>query len=143
FRKQILDTTKSEVHAYFGNWKAQNVSVAYRRLFRQPGLLQALGKEIFSTWDLELMSMDAPTAQTPFRFSDLVGLLYFKLLLEGTGKESYGHIVVDEAQDIPVLFFDALSHFTPQKSITILGDIGQGIFPNNGLSSWSEIFPIF
>jgi len=139
----ILDKVKDQVHDYFRDWRALNVSVAYRSLFRQPDLLQKLGEGLFTPWDLELMSIDAPTAQTPFRFSDLVGLLFFKLLLEGTGGESYGHIVVDEAQDIPALFFEGLSRFTPKKSVTILGDIGQGIFLNNGLDSWDELSPIF
>ncbi len=141
--QRMLERVKEQVHDYFGDWRALNVSVAYRRLFRQPDLLHRLGAGLFSPWDLELMSIDAPTALTPFRFSDLVGLLYFKLLLEGTGNESYGHIVVDEAQDIPALFFEGLSRFTPKKSVTVLGDIGQGIFLNNGLENWDELRPIF
>ena len=84
-----------------------------------------------------------PPLRTPFRFSDLAGLLYFNVLLNGTGDQTYGHIVVDEAQDIPALFFEGLSRFIPQKSITILGDIGQGIFINNGLGSWEDLYKIF
>ena len=36
-----------------------------------------------------------------------------------------------------------LSRYVPQKSITILGDIGQGIFINNGLNSWNDLYQIF
>jgi DNA helicase-2/ATP-dependent DNA helicase PcrA len=142
-RKQVFKQIEEQVHLYFSSWRDLNVSVAYRKLFRQPGLLRQLGGDIFNRWDLELMSIDAPTALTPFRFSDLVGLLYFKLLLEGTSNESYGHIVVDEAQDIPPLFFKGLSQFTPKKSITILGDTAQGVFINNGMRTWDDLYTIF
>ena len=142
--KEVFTSISSQTHEYFGNWRAENVSVAYRRLFRQRGILQQLGSDLFSRWDLELMSIDAPTAQTPFRFSDLVGLFVtLKILLDGTSGMSYSHIVVDEAQDIPPLFFASLSHFSPKKSVTVLGDIGQGVFLNYGLSSWQDLQPIF
>lgn len=141
--KRVNERVREQVHEYFGSWRALNVSVAYRRLFRQRSLLHRLGTGLFSPWDLELMGSDAPTATTPFRFSDLVGLLYFKLQLDGIGGSSYGHIIVDEAQDIPALFFEGLSRFIPKRSITILGDIGQGVFLNNGISSWQELYTIF
>lgn len=141
--KLIFKEIEAQVADYFSNWKAINASVAFRRLFRQRELLHQFGVDLFMKWDLELMAIDAPTPQTPFRFSDLAGLLYFNVLLNGPGKQTYGHIVVDEAQDIPALFFQGLSKYVPQKSITILGDIGQGIFINNGLSSWNDLYQIF
>ena len=141
--KLVFKDIEEQVNEYFSNWKSTNVSKAFRRLFRQRELLHGFGEGLFSTWDLELMAIDAPTPQTPFRFSDLAGLLYFNVLLNGTGDLTYGHIVVDEAQDIPALFFEGLSKFVPHKSITILGDIGQGIFINNGLSSWNDLYQVF
>lgn len=141
--KQIFKDIEAQVNDYFAGWKSINASIAFRRLFRQRELLHQFGGDLFSKWDLELMAIDAPTPQTPFRFSDLAGVLYFNVLLNGPGKQTYGHIVVDEAQDIPALFFQGLSKYVPQKSITILGDIGQGIFINNGLSSWNDLYQIF
>jgi DNA helicase-2/ATP-dependent DNA helicase PcrA len=141
--KEIFSIISGQIHDYFSSWRAENVSVAYRRLFRQRGILQRLGSDLFTRWGLELMTIDAPTAQTPFRFSDLVGLLYLKILLDGTDDMRYSHIVIDEAQDIPPLFFSSLSHFTPKKSVTVMGDIGQGVFLNYGLSSWEELQHIF
>lgn len=141
--KQVFEQIESQVAAYLDDWRAQNVSLAFRRLFRQRELTHKYGAGLFSQWDLELMTIDAPTAQNPFRFSDLSGLLYLNILLNGTQEQTFGHIVVDEAQDIPALFFQGISHFLPKKSITILGDVGQGIFINNGLSSWKDLFKIF
>ena len=141
--KQVFQQIEEQVNDYFAGWKSLNVSIAFRRLFRQRELLHKFGEGLFSKWDLELMAIDAPTPQSPFRFSDLAGLLFFNVLLNGTENQTYGHIVVDEAQDIPALFFEGLSRYIPQKSITILGDIGQGIFINNGLSSWNDLYQIF
>jgi DNA helicase-2/ATP-dependent DNA helicase PcrA len=140
--KASLKKVKAQVHEYFNNWHI-NAAVAYRQLFRKRDLLHQFGAELFSRWDLELMSINAPTVQESFRFSDQAGLFYFKLLLDGTEKLSYGHIMVDEAQDISPLFFQGLSQFAPNKSITILGDISQGVFLNNGISGWEDLFTIF
>lgn len=141
--KQVFQQIKEQIDDYFASWRSLNASIAFRRLFRQRELLHKFGEGLFSKWDLELMAIDAPTPQSPFRFSDLAGLLYFNVLLNGIENQTYGHIVVDEAQDIPALFFEGLSRYVPQKSITILGDIGQGIFINNGLSSWNDLYEIF
>lgn len=128
------------VHGYFDNWRSLNVSVAYRRLLRNPRLLRAAGNGIFSEWDLELLMQDAPTAQTPFRYSDLPSLLYLKILLEGLPGSLYDHIVVDEAQDVTPLQFQLLTRFCPQKNMTIMGDMKQGIFAHHGVRDWPELF---
>ncbi len=140
--KAGLKKVKAQVHGYFNDWHI-NAAVAYRKLFHERVSLIQLGADLFSRWDLELMSINAPTVQKSFRFSDLAGLFYFKLLLDGTGKVSYGHVMVDEAQDISPLFFQGLSQFALNKSITILGDMSQGVFINNGISGWEDLYTIF
>jgi len=142
-QKQVFEQVERQVAEYLNDWRAQNVSVAFRKLFRQRELTHKFGDGLFSKWDLELMTIDAPKQKNPFRFSDLSGLLYLNILLNGTLDQTFGHIVVDEAQDIPALFFKGISHFLPKNSITILGDVGQGIFINNGLTSWDDLFTIF
>jgi DNA helicase II / ATP-dependent DNA helicase PcrA len=102
----------SQIHAYFDDWRAKNVSVAYGRLIRTRPLLLEAGEGLFSIWDLELLAQDAPTGLTPLRFSDLAALLYLKLRLDGPGDTLYSHIVVDEAQDITPLHVKVLHEYS-------------------------------
>lgn len=134
-RKAIDD----QVRQHFSEWRALNVSVAYRRLLRTRDLLFEAGDGIFSAWELELLAYDAPTQQTPFRFSDLAALLYLKLLLDGTGGQSYRHIVIDEAQDITPLHLMVLHRYSYDGSMTVLGDLNQGIFMHHGVHTWDEL----
>jgi len=125
---------------YFKAWRKVNVPLAYRRLFRDSALLQEVGKGIFNRWDLELIHIDAPKHGTPFRFSDLGGLLYLHILLNGIDpKEKLGHIVIDEAQDISQLQFYVISQYSRNQSMTIMGDLGQCIYVDLGLRDWDDL----
>lgn len=138
-RSRIEERVADQVHEYFENWRGLNVSVAYRRLLRNPRILRGAGADIFSAWDLELLAQDAPTALTPFRFSDLPALLYLKILLDGLPGETFDHIVVDEAQDITPMQFKLLTLFCPAKNMTVMGDMKQGIYAHHGVSDWDEL----
>jgi DNA helicase-2/ATP-dependent DNA helicase PcrA len=138
-RHRIEEQVEAQVHQYFSEWRKLNASVAYRRLLRTRGLLQEAGEGLFSGWDLELLRQDAPTAFRPFRFSDLAALLYLKILLDGTDRKPYDHIVIDEAQDITPLQFKVLSAYSRASSMTVLGDLAQGIYPHHGVGDWEEL----
>ena len=124
---------------YFGDWRAENVAIAYRRLLRTPGLLRELGHNLFSPAELELLAQDAPSAQEPFHFSDLGALAYLNLRLDGIGSKTYTHIVLDEAQDITPLQFKVLCQKSRNGSITMLGDLAQRIYPHHGIEHWDEL----
>ncbi len=136
---RIREEAKNQFMEYFGDWRSQNVSVAYRRLLRTPSLLHEAGRGIFSRWDLELLAHDAPTAVKPFRFSDLAAMLYLKRLLDGDDGRRYDHIVIDEAQDITPLHFKVLYEMSRDGSMTILGDLVQSIYPYHGLEAWEDL----
>jgi DNA helicase IV len=54
------------------------------------------------------------------------------------GDTSYGHIVVDEAQDLTGMQWRALARRCPTRSMTIAGDLGQAIRPG-GTSTWRAV----
>jgi DNA helicase-2/ATP-dependent DNA helicase PcrA len=138
-RDWIERHVQEQVHDYFEDWHALNVSVAYRRLLRTPRLLKEAGEDLFEPRDLELLAQDAPTALTPFRFSDLAALLYLKILLDGVEGPAYHHIVIDEAQDITPLHFLVLRRYSQDGSMTVLGDLSQGIYPYHGIHRWEDL----
>jgi DNA helicase IV len=51
------------------------------------------------------------------------------------GDTTYGHVVVDEAQDLSTMQWRALARRCPTRSMTIAGDQGQAIRPG-GTGSW-------
>lgn len=52
----------------------------------------------------------------------------------------YEHILVDEAQDLsPVELNVVLGTTTPQRSVTLAGDVAQRLHMDNGFSSWSDV----
>ncbi|MEP7359403.1 MAG: 3'-5' exonuclease, partial [Anaerolineales bacterium] len=50
---------------------------------------------------------------------------------------------VDEAQDAAPLYYAALRRFTRNGSLTILGDLAQGVYSYRGVSSWDEVRAAF
>ncbi len=50
------------------------------------------------------------------------------------------HLVLDEGQDLSPLEYSLLRDLVGSGSMTILGDISQGIYAHKGISSWEEVF---
>ena len=70
--------------------------------------------------------------------SDLALLDEANALLHGPGR-TYGHIVVDEAQDLSPMQLRMLGRRCPSGSMTILGDVAQGIGVW-AIDHWEEAF---
>ena len=71
---------------------------------------------------------------------DLPSLAYIRVLLEGVEeKEKFQHIVVDEAQDYSPFQVYIVNCFAKGNSITLVGDLAQGIYYYKGLKTWDDI----
>ena len=75
-----------------------------------------------------------------YRWSDADAVLVdaAKHLLNGT-QRTYGHAVVDEAQDLSPMQLRMLARRCPSGSMTILGDIAQGFGPW-AMDRWEDAF---
>lgn len=74
-------------------------------------------------------------------YEDLSGLIYLHYKIIGLNEKlSLQHIVIDEAQDFGEFQFITLNEvLNNNKSITILGDIAQGIYSFRGTNNWDRI----
>lgn len=74
-------------------------------------------------------------------YEDITILLYLQYKIFGINKKNVlKHIVIDEAQDFSEFQFWVLNKILQDnKSITILGDIAQGIYSYRGTSNWKEL----
>ena len=71
---------------------------------------------------------------------DLASFAYIRILLEGIEeKERFKHIVVDEAQDYSPFQVFIINNFTKGNSLTLVGDLAQGIYYYKGLKTWADI----
>jgi DNA helicase-2/ATP-dependent DNA helicase PcrA len=92
----------------------------------------------------DVVSPDQPTS-IDHEDESLLLLLYQKLrgqLMTPKQREplEYEHILVDEAQDLsPVELSVVLATTTPQRSITLAGDVAQRLHMDNGFKSWSDV----
>lgn len=78
-------------------------------------------------------------------YEDLAPLMYIAAKIKGSGKDISQrgkmpkHIVIDEAQDYSPFQFFVLKEILKNDSITILGDIAQGIYAYRGTKDWNEV----
>lgn len=71
---------------------------------------------------------------------DLAALLYIKMLLDGVEEEDkFQHIVVDEAQDYSPFQVHLINKLAKGNSITLVGDLAQGIYYYKGVKVWEDI----
>ncbi len=78
--------------------------------------------------------------QKQISFEDMPAVLYINHKLFGTKlSHELKHIVIDEAQDLGEFHFYALRNMFKDASMTILGDIAQGIYSYRGIENWENL----
>lgn len=90
-----------------------------------------------SEWPLLLRKKGASVSGTTWSIDDLA-LLDEASFLTGGRTRTYGHIVVDEAQDLTPMQFRMLARRSPARSVTVLGDLAQATGPWS-YDDWSEV----
>lgn len=74
---------------------------------------------------------------------DLPVLAYIHLRLYGAAEPMFDHIVIDEAQDYSPLQLAVLKLRQRSTSMTVLGDLQQGIHDYAGIRRWQELMELF
>lgn len=141
-KDDIRSNSKKVMNDYFKAWRGINSKDIYIDLFKNNELfdMATLGKipedisnymkeEVISNYDKGIIDED-----------DLAPILYINMLLEGIDEKSkYSHIVVDEAQDYNPFQVYLINRLTKGNSLTLVGDIGQGIYYYKGIRDWKDI----
>lgn len=72
-------------------------------------------------------------------FEDLAPLMYIQIKIFGIKEKcKVKHVVIDEAQDYGEFQFDVLKYIINSNSMTILGDIAQGVHYYRGIENWKR-----
>lgn len=76
-------------------------------------------------------------------FEDLAPLMYIQTKIFGIKEKcKIKHVVIDEAQDYGEFQFDVLKTIINSNSMTILGDIAQGVHYYRGIENWKRFMDV-
>ena len=76
-------------------------------------------------------------------FEDLAPIIYIHYKVFGTKvKKALRHVIVDEAQDYGEFQFSVLKTILKSNSMTILGDIAQGVHSYRGIENWKKFMDV-
>ncbi len=111
------------------------------RLLTSPAALEAASEGVLDADERKLLLRDRPRRAADLVWSDHdVPLLdEARALLDGAPR-SYGHVIVDEAQDLSPMQLLAISRRAVDGSLTILGDVAQATGPVV-YRRWEELRP--
>lgn len=141
-KKYLKTNTKKEMNEYFKSWRGITSKDIYLNLFKDTELFEiaTLG-EIDEKVALFMRNEAIENHENGIvDEDDLAALLHINLLLEGIEeKEKFMHVVVDEAQDYSPLQIYLTNRFSKGNSLTLVGDLAQGIYYYKGVKTWEDI----
>ena len=120
-------------------WPSVSPAALVRDLLSSRSQLERFSEGLLDReeWQLLLRPRGASASATAWSVDDLA-LLDEASTLTGGRARAYGHVVVDEAQDLTPMQFRMLARRAPSGSITVLGDLAQATGPWT-YGDWSEI----
>jgi DNA helicase IV len=119
-------------------WPTITASSVLRRLFANKPLLSRATNGLLSPEEADRLSRPAAKRAGDQKWSraDLALLDEAEALISGA-KQTYGHIVVDEVQDLSAMELRMIARRSRRRSITALGDLAQTTAPG-GQTDWAE-----
>lgn len=136
---QLLKGGKKLVLDYIKKIKIERVQDIYKKIINDKERLKKYVDENLATYFIE--KLNSNLKKKKIEYEDLTAFLYLKYKIMGLSEKfSLKHIVIDEAQDFGEFQFFTLNEvLNNNKSITILGDIAQGIYSYRGTNNWDRI----
>lgn len=141
-KQYVIKNAKSILEKYFSDWMNKDTKDLYRRFIELDNDYHELviDEHERDLWDdikkntLEVLDSGC------IDDDDCAAMAYIKLKVNGIPKmKEIKHTVIDEAQDYSPFQLYVISMMTSNKSMTIVGDIGQGIYYYRGINSWENL----
>src|ERR1700734_2992148 len=120
-------------------WPSVSPTSLVRDLFSSREQLERYASGFFSPAERQLVLRGrGSTVSSTACSADGLALLDEAAFLTGGRTRSYGHIVVDEAQDLTPMPFRMIARRAPSGAVTILGDLAQATGPWT-YADWDEV----
>lgn len=136
---QLLKGGKKLVTNYIKKIKLEKSIEHYKKIIgNKQSFIKYIDKELYS---FIKDNFNQKIKKKIMEYEDLTPLLYIQYKIFGLNEKlTLKHIVIDEAQDFSEFQFFTLNEVLQNnKSITILGDIAQGIYSYRGTKDWNRI----
>jgi DNA helicase IV len=119
---------KSEVKAFLDAvWPRLSAKQALRKLYTDDHFRASVCAGLLTEEETSLLGRRGPLEPSP---ADVLVLDELQSHLKlTTSMQTYGHVVVDEAQDLSPMQCRAIARRCPSGSLTVLGDLAQGTTP--------------
>lgn len=140
-KSEIRVKSKTAFEDYFDAWTCLDTTHLYLSLFNDEELFKEVtGDKIPVTLVEHIKAeLNKNHNENLVDSDDLAAMLYLKFKIEGVPeKYKYNHIVIDEAQDYSLFQLSVLKEMAYNQSLTIVGDLGQGIYYYKGIESWEK-----
>lgn len=141
-KSSIKNNSKKEMIKYFKEWRGIDSKDIYTNFFNDEELFEIATDELIpkNLADFMKKEFNDNLEKGIIDEDDLPPLLYIRMLLEGVDEnEKYKHIVVDEAQDYSPFQVFLINELCIGNSLTLVGDIAQGVYYYKGLNRWEDI----
>jgi len=122
-------------------WPSPSPAEALRTLYDSPQLLRACAEGVLD--EAEQAALHRPRAakadEEPWTLDDRVCLEELRYLITGETPRHYGHIIIDEAQDLtPMQARSLRRRLAASGSMTVLGDLAQATGPH-AYTDWDRL----
>jgi DNA helicase-2/ATP-dependent DNA helicase PcrA len=141
-KKDIRKKSKEEFENYFIKWRGIETKELYYDLFNNKELFDevTMGKIPGSLAQYIIEELNANREKNVIDSDDLSAMMYLKFKIEDiSDKFKFEHIIIDEAQDYSKFQIVIAKMISKANSITMVGDIAQGIYYYKGIENWNEV----
>lgn len=142
--KEVTKNVKKNVQKYINSTNKVLEPMKYYKEFMDV-YINTLAKGRISDEEIKYIKTSFTDAQRKgkIEMEDLAPLMYIKYMVHGIKtKFELKHIVIDEAQDFSEFQFYIFKKIVKSNSLTILGDLAQGIYFYRGTNNWQKTMSI-
>ncbi len=138
---KLLDNNDIKITDLYFNKICVKDCVAYYKDFIQNFIFEKIENKILATYLVKNTSRNLENGE--ITFEDLAPIIYLHYKIFGAKtKKSLRHVVIDEAQDYGEFQFSVLKTILKSNSMTILGDIAQGVHSYRGIENWKRFIDV-
>ena len=141
--KSVIKDAKKHALNYFGANKVMTPLEYYKEFLDV--YFEQIASERIDKRQIKYIKDSFATAQRKgkIEMEDIAPLMYIKCMVHGVKtKFELKHIVVDEAQDFSEFQFYVFKKIIKSNSMTILGDLAQGIYYYRGTRNWQKTMSV-